>query len=119
MKLKKYSGTLMAWTALLHTVVGIFYYWNPLTDIYKSGLFNSIDPHYDRGAAFWFLLFGALMFTIASLMNWLQQVKGIDVPKFIGVHLLILCLIGVFFMPISGFWLVIPQAFIIMRGRSM
>ncbi|MCE5173485.1 DUF6463 family protein [Paenibacillus profundus] len=71
--------------------------------------------HANRAAAFWFLLFGLLLFMLARLMNWLIRVKGTDVPKFIGVHLLALSLIGVFFMPVSGFWLIIPQAVIIIR----
>ncbi|WP_018755487.1 DUF6463 family protein [Paenibacillus terrigena] len=40
-------------------------------------------------------------------MNWLR-VKGTNVPKVIGVHMLALSLIGVLFIPVSGFWLVIP-----------
>ncbi|WP_019422162.1 DUF6463 family protein [Paenibacillus sp. OSY-SE] len=71
--------------------------------------------HANRAAAFWFLLFGLFLFMLARLMNWLIRVKGTDVPKFIGVHLLALSLIGVFFMPVSGFWLIIPQAVIIIR----
>lgn len=114
-KLKSYSGTILAWTAVLHTVVGIIVYWQPLADIAQSGLFNSIDPHYDRGSAFWFLLFGALLFMLAGLIRWLTQVKRMEIPKFIGVYMLALCLVGVFFMPVSGFWLVIPQALIMMR----
>ncbi|KEQ25428.1 DUF6463 family protein [Paenibacillus tyrfis] len=114
-KLKSYSGMMLAWTAVLHTVVGIIIYWQPLADIGRSGLFNSIGPHYDRGSAFWFLLFGALLFMLAGLIRWLTQVKRMEIPKFIGVYMLVLCLVGVFFTPVSGFWLVIPQALIIMR----
>lgn len=115
-KLKSYSGMMLAWTAVLHTVVGIIVYWQPLADIAQSGLFNSIDSHYDRGSAFWFLLFGVLLFMLAGLIRWLTRVKRLEIPKFLGVYMLALCLVGVFFMPMSGFWLVIPQALIMMRG---
>ncbi|NOU94368.1 hypothetical protein GC093_14230 [Paenibacillus sp. LMG 31456] len=117
MKLKKYSGEMLAWTAALHTVVGIVVYWKQIADIASDGFINAIEPqlHANRAAAFWFLSFGLLLFMLARLMNWLIRVKGTDVPKFVGVHLLVLSLIGVFFMPVSGFWLVIPQAVVIIR----
>ncbi|TXK84901.1 hypothetical protein FU659_06375 [Paenibacillus sp. N3.4] len=117
MKLKKHSGVMLAWTAALHTVVGIIVYWQSITDIANDGFINAVEPqlHADRAATFWFLFFGVLLFMLACLMNWLIRVKGEDVPKFVGVHLLVLSLIGVFFMPVSGFWLVIPQAVILIR----
>ncbi|NEW06678.1 hypothetical protein GK047_11700 [Paenibacillus sp. SYP-B3998] len=115
--MKKHSGVMLTWTAVLHTVVGIIVYWQQITNIANDGFINAIDPqlHAGRAAAFWFLMFGILLFMLASLMNWFIQIKGTEVPQFVGVHLLALSLIGVLFLPVSGFWLVIPQAIIIMR----
>ncbi|OPH51165.1 hypothetical protein BC351_35535 [Paenibacillus ferrarius] len=117
MKLKKHSGVMLTWTAVIHTVVGIIVYWEQIIDIANGGFINAIEPqlHANRAAAFWFLLFGLLLFMLARLMSWLIQVMGVDLPKFVGVHLLVLSLIGVLLLPVSGFWLVIPQAVIVMR----
>ncbi|WP_409340592.1 DUF6463 family protein [Paenibacillus sp. MBLB4367] len=117
MKVKLHSGTMLAWTAALHTAVGIVIYWNQIMDIANDGLINAVEPqlHADRAAAFWFLLFGVLLFMVARFISWLIRVKGMDVPKFVGVYLLALSLIGVFCMPVSGFWLVIPQAILLIR----
>ncbi|RAV19254.1 DUF6463 family protein [Paenibacillus contaminans] len=117
LNLKSYSGVMLAWTAFLHTIVGIIIYREQIADIASDGFINAVKPqlHAGRAAAFWFLMAGVLMFMLARLMNWLIRVKGTVVPKFVGVYLLALSLIGVFFMPVSGFWLVIPQAIIIIR----
>lgn len=108
---------MLACTAWIHTIVGIIVYWQQIIDIANDGVINAVKPqlYANRAAAFWFFLFGVLMFMIAQLMNWLIRNKGIDIPKFVGIHLLVISLIGVCLLPVSGFWLIIPQAIIILR----
>jgi hypothetical protein len=113
--MKRYSGVLMGLTAVLHTLVGMVIYWEPILDIARSGFVHSVDPHFDRGAAFWFLFTGFLFFLIAQWMNWFIK-ENRPIPKFVGWHLLFLSSLGVLLMPLSGFWLIIPQAMIILRA---
>lgn len=117
--MKKYSGLFMWLTGLLHNVVGLILFWEPLKEMFLGGLFNTVVvPHYDRGLAFWFLFSGFMMFLLAHLMNWIIKDKGLVVPKLVGWHLLYLSILGVITMPISGFWVVIPQAILIIRGNK-
>ncbi|PYI53469.1 DUF6463 family protein [Paenibacillus flagellatus] len=113
MKSKRFVAVALAWTAVLHTVVGIFLYRGQLADMARDGLFNSVDSG-GRSSAFWFFLFGAMIWTLSRVVGWLAN-NGQRVPLFLGAHLLAVGLIGVFFAPLSGFWLVIPQAIVLLR----
>ncbi len=112
--MKRWIGPLLMATAVLHTVVGFIFFAVPLADVMRAGVLNAVDPHYDRAAAIWFLLFGALLWLLGMLAQWSVQQTG-TVPASLGWGLAILGLVGVVLMPVSGFWLVLPQAYIILR----
>lgn len=105
--MKKYVGELMIGTAILHTVVGIALGYTQLKAIAQSGLFNSIDPHFDRMAIFWFLSYGALLFVIGSMMRWMQQQAG-RLPSWLSWMLWGMGVPSVILMPVSGLWLLFP-----------
>lgn len=105
--MKKYVGELMITTALLHTVVGLLAGYAQLAEIARSGFFNSIDPHFDRIAIFWFLSYGALLFLIGGMMRWMQQQTG-RLPSWLAWVLWGMGVPSVILMPISGLWLLFP-----------
>lgn len=112
--MKRWIGSLMIVTATIHTIVGFVFASGPLMKIVNAGLFNSVDPYFDRMSAFWYMLFGVLLFFIGIFENWGIRETG-TLPASIGWGLLILGIVGVILMPISGFWLVLPQAYMILR----
>lgn len=101
-------------TAVLHMLLGIVVFWQPLQAIVMSGVINSITPHYDRGMVFWFLLFGGLLWLLGHMTQWIET-RYSDVPRSLGWGLLGIALIGILVMPVSGFWLVIPQAYLLLK----
>ncbi len=110
----RWTGPLLMGTAVLHNVVGIFFLREPLLAIMRDGIVNAISPNqmqpnFDREAAFWFLLVGVLLFILGQLAQWVQQ-KTDALPDALGWWLLGLALVGVVMMPVSGFWLILPQA---------
>ncbi len=115
MNWKKRSGILLILTSIIHILIGIIVFREPLVEIFHAGLFNSIAFHYNRATIFWFLMSGVLMFIIGHLMHWLANDLGRELPKFLGWHMLCLSIVGAFFLPISGFWLLLPQALIILK----
>jgi hypothetical protein len=115
MNWKKRSGLLLILTSIIHNLIGIVLFWEPLVDIFQAGVFNSVAPHFDRATLFWFLLSGALMFILGHFMHWLVNDLKIEIPAFLGWHLLWLSIVGAFIIPASGFWLVLPQALIILK----
>jgi len=112
--MKRWLGILIMATAVLHTVVGLLLAAQPLLDVVQSGFFNAVDPHYDRMASVWFLLFGALLFLLGLFVQWSLNETG-RLPVSVGWGFLMTCTIGVILMPISGIWLGVIEAVIMLR----
>ena len=117
MILQRGSGRLLMGTALVHMLLGIVLFWQPVRNIVMSGVINGITPHYDRGMVFWFLFFGVLLWILGQTTQWMET-KYNDLPRSLGWGLLGLAVVGILFIPISGFWLVLPQAYLYGRQTS-
>ena len=109
------SGLILMGIAVLHEVVGIIAYFDALVDIGEAGIFNTINPpHWQRDAAFWFLMFGVMLFLYGWMAHWLLKQTG-TMPAFWGFGLLMICGVGIVLMPASGFWLAIPVAWLMLK----
>lgn len=113
--MRKHAGYLVMAIALIHEAVGLIVYASPLGEIIQAGVFNSVNPPYwERDAAFWFLMFGIMLFVLGYVAQWTLKHVGY-VPAGLSWGLLIVCAIGVMLMPASGFWLAIPVAIMMLR----
>ncbi|MFS1516306.1 DUF6463 family protein [Bacillus sp. SM2101] len=119
MKLWKLSGILLIGTGILHTIVGLIIGWGVLGEIVKEGIFNTVGTQYDRNAAVWFLLCGIFWVIIGQFMHLYVKERQQPLPRFIGWYFLIIGILGVFISPVSGFWLFIPQALIIIYADTI
>lgn len=108
----RFSGYWLYVTSIIHVLVGVWLYAEPLKNIAQSGFFNAVEPFCDRNTAFWFLMFVPLLFAIGQLCCW-AQIQGIALPIFLGWCLLATSIVGIVLMPISGFWLLIPPSVLI------
>ena len=114
--IKRQVGLLLMLTGLLHTVVGLIIYMKQLQPIVAGGLWSTVgEGQWDRGTAFWFMMFGFLLILLGYTADWLMKKKEIALPAAFGWTLFAVCLIGAVVMPVSGFWLGLPQAWILMR----
>ena len=117
-KIWKYSGIFLVATGILHSVVCIVMGKDNLWGIIKDGLFNSIQENdFLRGMSFWSLLFGVSIIILGHLLHFYIKKEQQPAPNFLGYWLLILGIIGCIIMPVSGFWLIIPQALIIIFAK--
>lgn len=114
MLLQRKIGQLLKGTAVVHMLLGIVLFRHSVEAIVAAGVINSITPHYDRATIFWFLFFGALLWILGQTTQWMETVYN-DVPHSLGWGLLILAVVGILLIPLSGFWLVLPQAYLILR----
>lgn len=117
MNFSKNSGNLLIATGVLHNLIGFVMGWSVLTDIVRSGFINSINEQMDRNAVFWFLFGGFTMIMLGKLMQDYLEADW-QLPKWLGLSLLALSLIGCIMMPVSGFWLVVPQAILILNTHK-
>ena len=112
--MRRLCGPLLMATGVLDILYVLVFHYRQLDAIAGDGYFNAVDPGaafstFDRETAFWHLMFGAMALIPGTL------------PSFLGWVLLALGLGGVILMPVSGFWVVLPQAIMLIlvarRGR--
>ena len=99
------SAYLLIATGILHNLIGVGFGFQVLAEMFREGLFNTTQMQFDREAIFWFLFSGFAMMLWGVLMINMQRI-----PPVFSWSLLSLSIVGLFIMPFSGFWLVIPQA---------
>lgn len=99
-----FSGLLKA-LALLHTVIGAYFFRETLLDWVQAGIFNAVEPHFDRSAAFWCLLAGWFMFLLAQLVQSFEK-QHLALPKAFLFSWIALGVAGMVAIPVSGFPLV-------------
>jgi hypothetical protein len=118
MKAWKQSGNFLMATGVIHNTVGLIMGWDTLKGIASDGFINTINTEMDRNAIFWFLFTGfLLMITGGYYQDQIKQTSR-ALPARQGYYLLILSVIGCLMMPVSGFWIVVPQAMIIIIANS-
>lgn len=116
MKLWKYSGILLMATGGLHLLVAVASGWDTWREIVSDGLVDSIGKDAGREYAFWFLMTGILLLLWGStLRHYLRREQQLP-PLFAGCVLLAVSVGGCVMLPLSGFWLLIPQALIMLGG---
>ncbi|WP_029902511.1 DUF6463 family protein [Prevotella sp. 10(H)] len=113
MKIWKYSGIFLIITGIIHTAVAILLGKDSYTEMIKGGLYNSVNDDFTRGFAFWFFICGLLVMMLGYLAHIFIRETGKPLPAFLGYFLLVASIIGCIIEPVSGFWLFLPQALII------
>ena len=113
MKLWRFSGLFFVATGILHTIVAIFLGKSVYLDVIEDGVIDAIGNDHSRGFAFWFLFCGLFLIIFGQVLHFYIKKVQQPAPAFFGYTLLALTIAGCFIMPVSGFWLFIPQALII------
>lgn len=110
--MRRLSGPLLMATGVLDLLYVFVFHFRQLAAIAGDGFFGAVelDPsQLDREVAFWHLTFGAMVVILGGLVHWTQSRTG-TLPAFLGWSLLALGLFGAILVPVSGLWLVLPQA---------
>jgi hypothetical protein len=111
-------GLLLTATAVAHTVVGVILYRRPLASIIGDGVLNAVDPHIDRRAAFWFLLFGPVLVMTGRLADSAVRRGDAATAGMVARNLLGVGIAGAAAMPLSGFWLLIGISALMLRTAA-
>ncbi len=122
--MRRLSGPLLMATGVLDLLYVLVFHSRQLAAIAQDGFFDAVElnpAQFDRETAFWHMMFGVMFVVLGALVHWTQARTG-TLPAFLGWALLALGMAGVILMPASGFWLVLPQAVLMLvvarRGRS-
>lgn len=108
------SGLLLIGIGLLHTVYGLITGYGLFMQIDRAAFSTEAGRQLVRGLGrefvFWFLFGGILMLVLGQLFMWIERRLQHRVPAFVAWELLVLSIIGLAFLPVSGFWLVLGVA---------
>ncbi|EST54231.1 hypothetical protein T458_12760 [Brevibacillus panacihumi W25] len=114
--IKRHVGLTLMLTGLFHNILGLVGFMTQLQPMVAEGLWDTVgNGQWDRATAFWFLMLGFMLILFGYTVDWLMKKKGIAPPVSLGWMLFAFCLIGVIVMPTSGFWLGLPQAWLLLR----
>lgn len=111
--LLRVSGYWLIAISVIHGLGDILDNFEPWSDIVRNGVFNAVAPHFERGVAFWMLMVSPFLLALGQLCFWAQE-HNVRLPVFIGWNLLITSAFGAYLMPVSGFWLLIPPALLML-----
>ena len=113
-----YSGLLLIITGIIHTIFALVSFGNIYLNIIHDRLANVTSHDNARSFAFWFLVCGIFVILSGTILQHYQKREQKPAPLSLGYSLLVLSVIGCIIEPISGFWLFIPQALIIIWGNK-
>lgn len=122
------AGSYVIATAALHQLVGLLAGFGlidapgasgrkPLLEIARAGVVGAVEPDLARQSCVWFLLFGGVLWMLGTLMRDYERVAQ-ALPRALGAQLLLLGGLGVLLLPVSGFWLCIPQGLAVLLARA-
>ncbi len=117
MKLWKYSGTILSLTGGIHVAFAIIQNWNIYKVFFSPGWVDPIGNDIQKELSFWFMLAGVLLILFGQTLQHYIKREGYPAPLFLGYALLVVSAVGCVIIPLSGFWLFIPQALIILFAR--
>lgn len=119
-KKRPWMGRWLLAVAALHTLFGLLVFAGPLQKMLSRGLFNAVGADPLLAAATWFLLFGAPLALLGQALTLLEHQSHLDpaLLRPLGWGLLALWALGVLLMPASGFWLVLPVVWALLRRAS-
>lgn len=117
MKLWKYSGMFLSATGIIHMLVALTKEWNVYKEFFCDGLIDSIGNNIEKALSFWFFIIGILLIMFGQTLHHYIKKEQVPAPLFLGYTLLIFSVLGCFIMPVSGFWLFLPQALVIILAN--
>ncbi len=118
MRLWRYSGTLLSATGIIHIIYAVFENWKTFGAMFSDGMLNSVKNDITRAYAFWFLMIGIMLIMLGQTLQYYINKEQQPAPLPLGYVLLVFSITGCLFVPISGFWLFIPQSLIIILAQK-
>ena len=91
-----------------HIATGYVVFREQLSAIFRAGFVNAVLPHFDRRAAFWFILFGVMVSMSGHIVLEAGASGNASVLKVVGWYLLGVSIVGTLAMTRSPSRFLIP-----------
>ena len=110
-------GRALMLTGIGHALIGLILVRHPVAAMLREGIANTVrDGQFDREAAFWFLLFSPICFLLGQLVDHALERRDRWLCALVGWNLIVMGMVGALVMPVSGFWIVIAIAPLVLRA---
>ena len=113
----KYSGTFLVITGVIHTLYALVLGKDAFAEIINDGVINVTSEILSRAFALWFLVCGIILILWGQTLQYYIKKEQKPAPLFLGYCILAFAVVGCIVEPISGFWLFLPQALIIIAAN--
>jgi hypothetical protein len=121
MKLTRCSGFWTSVLAVVHLATAPAFYGDSVRSSLDAGVLGAVDSDPDlatlRGAAFWYVTVGLFL----GLIGWVVMVaerRGQGAPRGFAMVMAATGVWGVLLVPVSGFWLFFPIAWLAWRNTA-
>ena len=112
---RHWIGHWLMLVAAIHTVFGLVVFNADLSAMANQGFLNTVGEDTRRAAVVFFMLFGFLLAVLALATTALERSGQPALLRRVGWSLLLLCAVAVLLIPASGFWLVVPALWALLR----
>lgn len=113
----KYSGTFLVITGVIHTLYALVLGKDAFAEIINDGVINVTGEILSRAFALWFLVCGIILILWGQTLQFYIKKEQKPAPMFLGYCILAFAVVGCIVEPISGFWLFLPQALVIIAAN--
>lgn len=110
----KVSGYVLLALGVGHTIIGIVKYRRAIVAWIRDGFFNAATGHNDRLLAFWFLMFGAMLFLLGQITIYAVQTNDTYLLRVLGWYVVAIGVVGATALPRSPFWVAIVLALLML-----
>src|SRR5437879_1953412 len=121
----KVLAPLMMAMGIGHALIGILLFRDTFLAILQNGVLNTIgppfyvaDPHFDRIAFFWFLMFSPVLFMLGQITSRSIAGGASDILSVVGWNLLGIGIVGTAVLPISGNSTLIILGALVLKAAS-
>ena len=114
-KPRHWIGHWLMLVAAIHTVFGLIVFHADLLAMARLGFFDTVGQDPRRAGVAFFMLFGFLLAVLAQATTALERSDQHALLRPMGWSLLLLCALALLLMPASGFWLVGPVLWALLR----
>jgi len=107
--MKRWVGRWIILVGVIHCVFGAVIFFEPLSEMVRSGFWNAVDGYPGRPLAFWFEFTGMLTILFGVTVDQIEQDRN-TFPVILIYGFGFMTLLAIFTMPIGGGWLMVPGA---------
>lgn len=112
---RHWIGHWLILVAAIHTVFGLVVFNADLWAMLRLGFLDTVGQDSRRAGVAFFMLFGFLLAVLAHATSALERTGQHAPLRRMGWSLLLLCAVAVLLMPRSGFWLMGPATWALLR----